>query len=383
MSHARGGAVVLAGPPGAGKTTLLRSLGRRLAGCAVVYLDLMAAASSPDRFVAAALEALAADRFGPRLAEATAIRRLAAAGRERGSEAVAALFSLWSSLKTAGTERRPAAGRGHGDPVPRLLPRPAPGPPALRQGPGGARRRHAPRHVVPDPGATPLVLRRPSPPSPKSGRCCRGRARAQAAERASFGWPRYVRAIAESWRPGDDVAAAWAREMAVGGRLESACRHTYESLLLRSRGYGISKAVLGAVAHEEGLNLTALVVRLGRTPGAVRDYLQWLVGVDALRMVGKRYVYVDGLLRAWVRLHAQGPLPPPGTCRRDRGRDAGGRRAGSGSGTRQRAAGARDHRARARAGPAQTPERSPHGDRLKASTTGLSVGRAARRSAVV
>jgi hypothetical protein len=42
---------------------------------------------------------------------------------------------------------------------------------------------------------------------------------------------------------------------------------------------------------------------------ATRDYLQWLVGVDALRMVKKRYVYVDGLLRVWVRLHARG-IPP-------------------------------------------------------------------------
>jgi hypothetical protein len=36
------------------------------------------------------------------------------------------------------------------------------------------------------------------------------------------------------------------------GRLEQACRHTYEVLLLRSRGYGMSKAVLAAVAAEEG-----------------------------------------------------------------------------------------------------------------------------------
>ena len=68
---------------------------------------------------------------------------------------------------------------------------------------------------------------------------------------------------------------------------------------------------LEAVAREEGLNLTALVARLGRTPGATRDYLQWLVGVDALRMVKKRYVYVDGLLRVWVRLHARGIPPSP------------------------------------------------------------------------
>ena len=93
-------------------------------------------------------------------------------------------------------------------------------------------------------------------------------------------------------------------------------RHTYETLLLRSRGYGISKAALDAVAAEEGLNLKALVARLGRTPGATRDYLQWLVGVDAMRMDGKRYVYVDGMVRRWVRLHASGHPAAPAEVRR-------------------------------------------------------------------
>ena len=99
--------------------------------------------------------------------------------------------------------------------------------------------------------------------------------------------------------------------MAGGNRLEILCHHTYETLLLRSRGYGISKAALDAVAREEGLNLKALVARLGRSPGATRDYLQWLVAVDALRMEGKRYYYVDGLLRLWVRLHATGTQASP------------------------------------------------------------------------
>jgi hypothetical protein len=36
-----------------------------------------------------------------------------------------------------------------------------------------------------------------------------------------------------------------------------------------------------------------------------------LVGVDALRVVKKRYYYVDGLVRAWVRLHGRGAPPTP------------------------------------------------------------------------
>ena len=100
--------------------------------------------------------------------------------------------------------------------------------------------------------------------------------------------------------------------MARGGRLERLCRHTYETLLLRSRGYGMSKAVLAAVAEEEGLNLTALVARLQRSPGAIRDYLGWLLAVDALRVERKRYFYVDGLVRLWVRLHGLGVIPAEG-----------------------------------------------------------------------
>jgi hypothetical protein len=126
---------------------------------------------------------------------------------------------------------------------------------------------------------------------------------------ASFGLPCYLDVLIDSVRAGVGVERAWTTGMARGGRLERLCRHTYETLLLRSRGYGMSKAVLGAVAEEEGLNLTALVARLGRSPGAIRDYLGWLLGVDALHMVGKRYFYVDGLVRWWVRLHGGGVIP--------------------------------------------------------------------------
>jgi hypothetical protein len=41
----------------------------------------------------------------------------------------------------------------------------------------------------------------------------------------------------------------------------------------------------------------------------VRDYLVWLVGVDALRMVKKKYFFVDAVLRVWVRLHGRGRPP--------------------------------------------------------------------------
>jgi hypothetical protein len=71
----------------------------------------------------------------------------------------------------------------------------------------------------------------------------------------------------------------------------------------------MAKALLGVVAEEEGLTLSQMLPKLGRSPGAVRDYLGWLLDVDALKQVKKRYYYVDGLLRTFVRLHASG-IPP-------------------------------------------------------------------------
>jgi hypothetical protein len=277
-----------------------------------VYLDLMGAASSPDRFAVAALQALPAERFGQHLGRATEIRRLAGAGKARGADSVQALFALWASLDEAA-----------GHPVVLLLDEPTeirslayfaglrqvdkPFAAAL-----GARRRGT---VLAS--SYPTLARRLWPSldaielGPLAGVDLAAAARAsrldpEALARASCGWPRYARILLEAVASSGGLADAWAAEMAEGGRLESACRHTYESLLLRSRGYGMSKAVLATVAREEGLNLTALVARLGRTPGAIRDYLGWLVDVDALRMVKKRYVYVDGMVRWWVRLHGRG-----------------------------------------------------------------------------
>jgi hypothetical protein len=138
------------------------------------------------------------------------------------------------------------------------------------------------------------------------------RHQAEAFRRVGAGLPRYLQILYPAVASGDRTAeAAFVDAMGPGGPLELTCRQTFETLLLRSRGYGMAKAVLATVAREEGLNLTSLVARLGRTPGATRDYLQWLVDVDALRREGKRYFFVDPVLRAWTRLHATGTLPSP------------------------------------------------------------------------
>ena len=319
LARARhGGPLLVTGPHGAGKTTLLLELRDRLArdGWIAVYLDLMGAASSPEQLVSVALETLPASAFGRHLPKAAEIRRLAAAGRSHGVEAVQALFALWACLdESAGrpvallfdevTEIRSLAyftGLRQVDrPFAAALAARPRGTVLASSYPTAARRLWTFEALELPPltaaSLTPLLAS--------------GRFGAEAAPllAASFGWPRYVRILLEALSPGEELATAWAREMAAGRRLEVACRSTYESLLLRSRGYGMSKAVLAAVAEQEGLNLTALVARVGRTPGAVRDYLQWLVGVDALRMVGKRYFYVDGMVRQWVRLHGRGLAP--------------------------------------------------------------------------
>lgn len=310
----RGPPLLVTGPAGAGKTALLLELAAALRrdGSVPVYLDLFGAAASPERFVANALRALPAESFGARLAQAVEIRRLAEAGRAHGSAAVDALFRLLASLdETQGrpvvllldeaTEIRSLAYfKGLRDVAARF------GAALL------ARRRGTLLATSFPTAARGLWAFETLPLEPLGADALRplAGAAADAVARAAFGWPRYVRVLLEARpRSADDVVDAWTEAMAAGGRLETLGRATHESLLLRSRGYGICKTVLQVVAQDEGLTLTQLVPKVGRTPGATRDYLQWLTGVDALRMAKKRYVYVDGLVRHWVRLHGRGTPP--------------------------------------------------------------------------
>jgi len=318
--------VLLTGPPGAGKTTLLEAVARDLErdGWSPVHLDMMAAVSSPERFVQVALASLAAGRFGACLPEADSIRRRLDDGRSGAPAAVRELLALWARL--AECQGRPVAllldevteirSLAYFDELREvhvalgqaLLGR-ARATLLVTSFPTQARRMWPAFDVV---EAGPMSAVEVDAAQLRLGT----RTDSEAVVRATFGWPRYVLALLEALRREGELHAAWALAMRRGGALEQACRHAYDTLLLRCRGYGMAKALLGVVAEEEGQTLSEMLPKLGRSPGAVRDYLGWLLDVDALKQVKKRYYYVDGLLRSFVRLHASGACPSSDDLRR-------------------------------------------------------------------
>lgn len=132
------------------------------------------------------------------------------------------------------------------------------------------------------------------------------------------GRPRYVRLLAEAAAAhGGDPVDALAAGMRPGAHLATACRLSCEARLHRARGRGALRAILHVLADDEPLTLTEVAARLGRTPGAARDYLASLEDVDLIEASRKRYHYVDPLLRLWVRLHGQ--AAPPDDDTRSRG----------------------------------------------------------------
>jgi hypothetical protein len=109
--------------------------------------------------------------------------------------------------------------------------------------------------------------------------------------------------------PALDPVAAMASLLAPDGRLTARCREGYDHRLSRARGFGALKAILGVLADAEPLNLTEIAHQLQRTPGSTKDYLSWLEDVDLIRMLGKRYGFADPILRLYVRLYGR-PVPP-------------------------------------------------------------------------
>lgn len=109
--------------------------------------------------------------------------------------------------------------------------------------------------------------------------------------------------------PASDPVAALASLFAADGRLTAFCRACYEFRLHRARGYGALKAILNVLSDLEPLNLTEISQRLHRTPGSTKDYLSWLEDVDLVSVQRKRYTFEDPLLREYVRLYGRA-VPP-------------------------------------------------------------------------
>jgi hypothetical protein len=134
----------------------------------------------------------------------------------------------------------------------------------------------------------------------------------QAVQALTDGRPAYVREIGDAMSRmgrGADPISALTALLSVSGALDRLCRFSYELRLHRARGYGALKGILDILANEEPLTLTAISLRLHRTPGSTKDYLSWLEDVDLVAAHQKRYSFTDPLLRLWVGLHCRATPP--------------------------------------------------------------------------
>ena len=276
-----------------------------------------AAASSPERFVRAALAALpGADGRARRRARARSGPALEAGARE-GGRAVQALLGRWAALDTV-----------EGRPVALLLDEVTeirslayfsglrevdePFGAALAARPRG----HDAGHVVP------RVARRlwPADGHPRDAPALRGRA----AERSAHARAARGRIGARRAPPSDGRATCAilldACEQA-HGRLATPGRS--EMALGRTARAGLPAHLRGAAAAQPRIrHVQGRAGRGGRGGGAEPHRARGRVSaalrarsattsdgcsrVDALRTARKRYYYVDGVLRLWVRLHARG-----------------------------------------------------------------------------
>ena len=109
--------------------------------------------------------------------------------------------------------------------------------------------------------------------------------------------------LVDDMRESRDVLRSMVRLLRPGGTLELVCRRHYEVLLLRSRGYAVAKRAAEVVAGARDQRLTDLFPAIGRTAGASRQYLRWLVEVGLLTQVKKRYDFADPLLGLWAGLY--------------------------------------------------------------------------------
>jgi hypothetical protein len=307
---------VLLGGCGAGRTSLLLHLESRLGHSRCQYLDLSAAATTPERCLQAVIEV---SRIGAPVAAPASAREAFSSlidffdGASAGSEQPPTfLLDEFHDVRTF--ENFPGLRHVQRDFVARLADSPTRFVLASRF----TARAH---RLLRDAPARFEVIHVPALDAGEvvdTARLFDGASRPVSADVAALvaglthGRAGYVHLLLDamsSMGPASDPVAAFAALLAPGGRITTRCRESYDMRLNRARGFGALKAILGVLAETEPSNLTEISHALHRTPGSTKDYLSWLEDVDLIAMRGKRYVFEDPVLRLYVRLHGR-PVPP-------------------------------------------------------------------------
>ena len=277
------------------------------------YLDLMGAASSPERFLRIALDVIPAAAAAPALPLATEIRRLAgSADRRQVAKAVGRLLESVVAARRLGKAAGGAAPRrGHRDPLARLLQGPARRRLAVREGDARAQRRHGARNLLPDRGAQGLRPRGDARAAPRCRgdragcarqRCPVGRRRGARGERGHAALSRRAPRCRRAGAAGRVAARRWpaaaASSRCAGTRTRPCCCAAAATASARRccRRWRKSRdRTSHPCARRSG-------ARPERCASTCSGWCWW----TRSRMVRKRYVFVDPLIGHWVRLHARG-----------------------------------------------------------------------------
>jgi hypothetical protein len=310
-------ALVLA-PLGAGKTHALVAAREALrsGGVPFVFIDLFTAASTPERAIETLCRSVS-PFLGPEAAKAEALLDAAARDRHQSPEALLRLLELLSSRGPATpfvwlvdeiTEIRSLAYFPGLDRVETALGK------AIANSRGAivtSSYLGLARDLFPD--LTPLAL--PPLQHEDIARVPLGRGRADLVDEAiaiTSGGAATLFPLLSELGESKDVVRSLVTLLQPGAPLELVCRRHYEVLLMRSRGYAVSKRAAEVVAGGHGLRLTDLYPRIGRTAGASRQYLRWLVEVGLLTQTRKRYNFADPVLGLWASLYlGRGSHPAP------------------------------------------------------------------------
>jgi len=132
----------------------------------------------------------------------------------------------------------------------------------------------------------------------------------------SGGHPFYVHAVAtrltgldrlpDDLEPEDVLRAFVLETLSRTGQIYNYCRYLYDVSLQRARGYGTLKAILQALAEEEGLTLSEVAHRIRKTAPTTRGYLRALQEVDLVVESAGDYYYRDPVLHYWAAYATRG-----------------------------------------------------------------------------